>query len=588
MWLRAALQCRPLLFLFIFFSIASATQSSVYETGDQHVLHPTSTAEILPDDAVEASTAVNGLRSIHSALQVMQAEYFSLWLGKWTEAIDWTAAVMNTHLSAALSSMSRALPYTTTPDAKAQKLDNEINKYFGQSTAYYFGEDYFAIRMQAFDDMLWVVLGWLESIQFISSHSEVHYPPNKPEGTAWWHGRQFIPPFAHRARVFWELAEKGWDWVLCGGGMNWNPKLLPYKNAITNELFISASVGMYLHFPGDDNDSPFMGVKKPDSDPKKLKAHEHVNTISTAQPSTYDPTYLAAAINGYIWLSNINMTNAQGLYVDGYHISGYETNHSRTECDERNEMVYTYNQGVILSGLRGLWEATGNLTYLQDGHELVRNVIAATGWTDADITLAAAGAFARKQTPKLYSGPEPLEGWAGLGADGILTELCDPNGDCSQDGQTFKGIFFHHLVAFCMALPLEPVTPGKTYAATPAEAALHQQSCNEYTPWVVHNAEAALTTRDENGRFGMWWGAGNASKVFPRSEMLERRVRLLPLDAVDSRNTPSYSSEAMDLRSAQREGDLNDRGRGRTIETQGGGLAVVRAMWEFLRRYEEA
>ena len=32
--------------------------------------------------------------------------------------------------------------------------------------------------------------------------------------------------------------------------------------------------------------------------------------------------------------------------------------------------------------------------------------------------------------------------------------------------------------------------------------------------------------------------------------------------------------------------DLNDRGRGRTIETQGSGLAVVRAMWEFLRRAE--
>ena len=33
-------------------------------------------------------------------------------------------------------------------------------------------------------------------------------------------------------------------------------------------------------------------------------------------------------------------------------------------------------------------------------------------------------------------------------------------------------------------------------------------------------------------------------------------------------------------------GDLNDRGRGRTIETQGSGLAVVRAMWVFLWRDE--
>jgi hypothetical protein len=35
----------------------------------------------------------------------------------------------------------------------------------------------------------------------------------------------------------------------------------------------------------------------------------------------------------------------QGLYVDGFHIAGYSANHSKTVCDERNEMVYTYNQG---------------------------------------------------------------------------------------------------------------------------------------------------------------------------------------------------------------------------------------------------
>jgi hypothetical protein len=33
--------------------------------------------------------------------------------------------------------------------------------------------------------------------------------------------------------------------------------------------------------------------------------------------------------------------------------------------------------------------------------------------------------------------------------------------------------------------------------------------------------------------------------------------------------------------------DLNDRGRGRTVETQSGGVAVVRAMWEFLKNSEE-
>ena len=33
--------------------------------------------------------------------------------------------------------------------------------------------------------------------------------------------------------------------------------------------------------------------------------------------------------------------------------------------------------------------------------------------------------------------------------------------------------------------------------------------------------------------------------------------------------------------------DLNDRGRGRTVETQAGGVAVLRAMWEFMRMYAD-
>lgn len=35
----------------------------------------------------------------------MQDQYFSVWLGKYTTAIDWTAAVMSTYVSATLSSL---------------------------------------------------------------------------------------------------------------------------------------------------------------------------------------------------------------------------------------------------------------------------------------------------------------------------------------------------------------------------------------------------------------------------------------------------------------------------------------------------
>jgi len=540
----------------------------------------------------------------------MQDRYFEVWLGKYTSAIDWTAAVMSTHVSSTLSSLSRSLSYTMPGtfdksrklDVEAQMVDNEINKYFAQTSAYYFGEDHFAIRMQAFDDMLWVVLGWLEATRFVQGHSVGHYAPNKARGREW-HATQFVPAFAHRARVFYELAEKGWDWRLCGGGMTWNPSLLPYKNAITNQLFISASTSMYLHFAGDSNCSPFIsqhGKSRPRGD-------QLYDDCDSKNRGRYDPVYLANALNAYNWLKESGMTNSQGLYVDGFHIGGYRTNHSKTTCDERNEMVYTYNQGVILSGLRGLWEATGETLYLEDGHELIQNVIRATGWKKAEPSYTPYFTRVSQQYKNNAAAAEEEDqdvlsnDWAGLGYNGILTELCDPSGRCNQDAQTFKGIFFHHLTAFCDPLPSRPARPGRTHAATREIATLHDNSCRGYAAWVVYNAQAALQTRDPEGKFGSWWGAPD---ITSSSQSVSLHVPVLPENATDYRNIHAHSYddaymetdpetvpgwfgyEDEDETTRRGNGDLNDRGRGRTVETQGSGLAVVRAMWEFLKRVD--
>jgi hypothetical protein len=485
----------------------------------------------------------------------MQDEYFDIGLGKWPSSIDWTGAVAGTHLSAVLSSLSQAAELVN----EAWMTENDISRYFAHTITYLFGENQLAIRMQAYDDMLWVVLGWLEGIRFANSHSAMHNTQIKGSE---WHGRQFIPAFAHRARVFYDLAERGWDRTLCGGGMVWDPRALPYKNAITNELFIAASIAMYLDFPGDGNNSPF---------------------ISTAKP-IYDPRFLTNAINGWKWLKNSGMTNNRGLYVDGFHIRGYSRNHSKTECNERNEMVYTYNQGVLLSGLRGLWEATGNISYLDDGHELIRNVVHATGWAGIDHSSFKTCGYL---------------GWCGLGRKGILTELCDPSGTCSQNSQTFKGIFFHHMTAFCAPLPREAAAPGKTHGASRELAALHSASCNNYAPWIMHNGHAALRTKDPKGRFGTWWGASlleHVSSSRPVSHdgaLGGAPVAILPRGAMDYQNNPKHAellgdnahSYVRDIPNLEVEtaGDLNDRGRGRTMETQSGGVAIMRAMWEFLR-----
>jgi hypothetical protein len=482
-----------------------------------------------------------------NALETMQSQYFRLWTGTWPTSIDWTGAVINTAVSSTLGTVSRARH-----QSKKHGYLGIVDTYFAHNTAYYFGEDTFSIRLEAFDDILWVLLGWLENVKTIQSR-------NRTEAS--WYGTQYIPAFSHRARVFWHLASQGWDTDLCGGGMIWNPRLLPYKNTITNQLFISASVAMYLYFPGDTIDFPFV--------PSNTRRLDHL----PARP--HDPKYLQSAIDAYHWLHDSNMTNNQGLYVDGYHITGFDHDGIGTgKCDERNEMVYTYNQGVILSGQRGLWEATGNTTYLEDGYKLIRNIMAATGWS-----------WSGEHNSPIHKTTK----WSGLGQYGILEELCDRSASCSQDSQTFKGILFQHLTQFCETLPVKAMTPEKTHVASKPLGKKHELFCKGVGKWALHNAEAALSTKNTRGLFGTWWGHAFTATDYPRD---------LPAGAVDYRNDEAVSRcDAKDTRilhqtqqyiaddgstaeSVQTSWDVNDRGRGRTVETQQGGLAVLRSAWE--------
>lgn len=545
------------------------------------------------------------LESLLEAIEIMQSSYFELWTGTWPSSIDWTAAVLGTHVSATLSTIVSSFDHQATSCASMLSWENTINKYFAQTSAFYFGENAFGLRNQAYDDMLWVVLGWLENVKFQNLHSELHRPSWHSHDTPHaqlWHGAQFSPAAAHRSRIFYEIASHGWDTSLCSGGMVWNPHLKPYKNAITNELFISASIAMYLYYPGDDIDSPFISSSTTSS-------IDIDSGINATRP--HSPLYLHAAITAYKWLKSSGMTNTIGLYQDGFHIRGWQRTPNGThpgtgECDELNTMLYTYNQGVVLSGLRGLWLATAASSYLEDGHSLIESVILATGWK------------------------HPSTGaWHGLGRHGVLEEYCDHRGDCSQNGHTFKGIFFHHLAEFC-----RPLWPGEeeylaiTQDASAAHAAWkeHLAKCAAYEPWIRHNANAALVTRDPDGRFGMWWGRPYRNYISDDDDKGAATPVDLPPLAVDYRNyyvatdgvyenetdatafnleneKPSiFSSAQRRLNDLQRplnqhslaqksdsdndrvrirERDVNDRGRGRTVETQSGGLAVLRALWQW-------
>jgi hypothetical protein len=90
----------------------------------------------------------------------------------------------------------------------------------------------------------------------------------------------------------------------------------------------------------------------------------------------------------------------------------------------------------------------------------------------------------------------------------------------------------------------------------------------------------------------MWWGAPPHTSAVPDVDVD------LPAEAVDYRNhgvprqwknKPLYQRDIHDGSDDMNENsarigimDLNDRGRGRTVETQGGGISVLRALWEIV------
>lgn len=534
-----------------------------------------------PDVFMEAANLSATLSLVYDSLGLMQSEYFELSQGIWPTASDWIAAVMGTHVSATLIAMTEAQDgMANGRDSRERHVraeqesqsENMINEYFTQTLSFYFGQDYFSLRMQAYDDMLWVVLGWLESIKFINLHSSLHYGGSDTadaNGGAKWYGQQFIPSFAHRARLFYDMASQGWDTSTCGGGMIWSPYLRPYKNAITNQLYIAASVGMYLYFPGDTNPSPYVSAENvDDGDIPPAKAH--------------DLKYLITAIEAYEWLKSSHMTNDAGLFVDGFHVHGWRggrENNSSGRCGIREEEVYTYNQGVLLSGLRGLWDATCESSFLDDGHRLIQSVMNATGWPVEDLN--------RREKRQ------------GIGRKGILEEACDVHGNCTQDGQTFKGIFFHHLTTFCAPLP-EAGQHREIISIANAETAnLHRTRCSAFVPWIRHNAAAAYFSRDDKGRYGMWWGRklmGSPDDI-PGGEAqagADYRNEGVPMnDRWRSPDDPALRDQKQRIRAGQKGShrpsgnrtsrDPNDRGRGRTLETQSGGLAVMRALWRLSR-----
>lgn len=172
-------------------------------------LSPLSSALTLPPvpSQQHLSTHEDILRSYTTSLSVLQNSFFSLPQGNWPSGIDWTTAVLGTHLAAASGTLSQ-YPHTR----------GLSDKYFTQLVGFYYGQPVESLKQQAYDDILWVVLNWIEGLKTIEIRE------GQRDG---WTGEEWRRAWADRAWDMYQVAEKGWDERLCGGGMVWSPVSCP-------------------------------------------------------------------------------------------------------------------------------------------------------------------------------------------------------------------------------------------------------------------------------------------------------------------------------------------------------------------------
>jgi predicted alpha-1,6-mannanase (GH76 family) len=150
-----------------------------------------------------------------------------------------------------------------------------------------------------YDDNEWWALAWIEAYDLTGD-------------------RRYLDA----ARTIFAHDQEAWD-DTCRGGVWWNNDR-KYKNAITNELFLTLAARLHQRAPGGHGD------------------------------------YLAWAIREWEWFKASGLIGAGGLVNDGL----------TPGCENNGGTTWTYNQGVILGGLTALYEITGDRAYLEQAESL--------------------------------------------------------------------------------------------------------------------------------------------------------------------------------------------------------------------------
>jgi predicted alpha-1,6-mannanase (GH76 family) len=217
-----------------------------------------------PDFSACAKTGIN-------ALQKWYQPATGLWQGTgwWNSANVLTAVIRYTKLT---GDQSHASVIATTFTAAAKTHAGFINTYY--------------------DDNAWWALAWVAAYDLTRNQR-----------------------YLNAAEAIFTRNTAAWD-STCGGGLRWHAGS-EYKNAITNELFITLAALLHQRVPGDQN-------------------------------------YLSWAQRTWDWFAASGLINPDNLVNDGL----------TAACQNNGETTWTYNQGVILGGLSALFQITGDRDYL--------------------------------------------------------------------------------------------------------------------------------------------------------------------------------------------------------------------------------
>jgi predicted alpha-1,6-mannanase (GH76 family) len=171
--------------------------------------------------------------------------------------------------------------------------------------------------------------------------------------------------------------------------------------------------------------------------------------------------YFDEAIKAYDWFIGSGLINSQNLINNGLVLS---------TCKNDGNTVFTYNQGIILSGLTELSWATGNDSY-----------------SDLANTLALAGIDLLTD------------------ANGILHEPCEATG-CDGDEEQFKGVFGRNIQFLYNRATNLPATASAKYKS-----------------FLQVNANAIWSDDQSNNQLGLVWSgpSGSMATIQTQSSALD-------------------------------------------------------------------